>query len=711
MDWESSVGKEKGSFTVNLKSSTASPKSTKKNTVNTKPKKELFIHHIDVGQGEATLINATCDGNTEFTVLIDGGRYTRGGGTVARYLRRLNITVIHLMICTHHDADHIEGLVRILHEEEYSKKKKKITVLKIIDRKANEIFKEPSTDFQVFSELKEEDFAEGKRFCFHEEPPETETSAPKTKTNISLPKSDEDEDTKNSIEWFKKLAGNRGVAPKPNTLLAYSDAKDPQFKLTCLHVNTVGEVTTEENNYSIALLLEYGHFRYFTGGDLESEFEDKFIPKLKGTSHLCAFKCGHHGSKNSTSVEFLKDTDARRAFISCGHHSYYHPDAELINRLCASKPLKQFFLTNCYYNRQGVNPDYLDQEITLLADLAVKIVSAAVDAVDACTAWSKFTGDTNLVFLSIDAPVNKLKGDADGLKDGAEQITGAADLNLVNLKADVTNLANNTADLKKLVAANTAFTKFKQSGAPKSFDAQKEWEAAFDLVQAKVRRFADCAKSAADMMKRFDIGVKALETAGGDKNKLVKGAVAGASGHLGNIVLHISAEEAQMKDHEYHIGYWNGAWTWFPQRCADGDPARAPLPTWDFGPACEIKTLKLDPPWTPMYQWDTVIDEDNAEDFSLVTGASGTSTKKDSKTEEVIPFEYIEEEQDFNNEAKTYLHQRTKSKDSRAKKSKQTCVVCSNGDGALYEKSCASCDATVFVHRTCNNLHLNCGAH
>ncbi len=713
MDWESHIGKDKGSFTVNLNSPTTSVKSTNKNTVNTKPKKELFIHHIDVGQGEATLINATCDGNTEFTVLIDGGRYTRGGGTVARYLRRLNITTIHLMICTHHDADHIEGLVRILHEEKFSTKKKKISVVKIIDRKANEIFTEPSTSSHIFSAPKEEDFAEGNRFCFYEEPPETETSAPQTKTNISLPKSTEDEDTSNSIEWFKSLAGKRGVAPESNSVIAYSDAKDPQFKLTCLHVNTVGDVTTEENNYSIALLLEYGNFRYFTGGDLESEHEDKLIAKLKGDSHLCAFKCGHHGSKHSTSVNFLKDTDARRAFISCGHHSYYHPDTDLINRLCAHKPLKQFFLTNCYYNRQGVNPDYLDQEITLLAALAAKIVEAAIDAVNACTGLTNHIADTHTVYLSINTPVNTLKLNADDLKEGADQITGANDLNLPNVKVYVTSLATNTAELKKLVAANTDFSKLKQSAAPKHFEAQKEWDAAFDLVQAKVRRFADCAKAAADMMTRFDLGVKALEAVDGDKAKLVKGAVAGGPGHLGNIVLHITALEAQVEDHEYHIGYWNGSWTWFPQRCAEGPTRLLDIPKWDFGPACEIKTLKMDPPWTPMFQWDSVIEEDNALDFALVTGASGSHEKREPKTEEYISPEEVIKEDLFHEEEAQHKHKFSQSKDSRAKKSKQTCVACNLGDSSLLERTCPSdgCTTVYFVHRTCNSRDVNCGAH
>ena len=74
---------------------------------------ELFVHFIDVGQGDSILI-VTPD---QETILIDGGE-TAGGRIVADYLRSLNIDAIDFMIATHPHADHINGLTVVLNQFE-----------------------------------------------------------------------------------------------------------------------------------------------------------------------------------------------------------------------------------------------------------------------------------------------------------------------------------------------------------------------------------------------------------------------------------------------------------------------------------------------------------------------------------------------------------------------------------------------------------------
>ena len=71
---------------------------------------EMLVHFIDVGQGDAVLVQ-TAGG----TVLIDGG--DRHMGTrVADYLRHVGISEITYMIATHPHADHIGGLIEVLHQ-------------------------------------------------------------------------------------------------------------------------------------------------------------------------------------------------------------------------------------------------------------------------------------------------------------------------------------------------------------------------------------------------------------------------------------------------------------------------------------------------------------------------------------------------------------------------------------------------------------------
>ena len=65
---------------------------------------ELTVHFIDVGQGDAILID-----NKDYEVLIDGGN-NKDGAAVAAYLTDYVDGNLDLVIATHPDADHIGGL-------------------------------------------------------------------------------------------------------------------------------------------------------------------------------------------------------------------------------------------------------------------------------------------------------------------------------------------------------------------------------------------------------------------------------------------------------------------------------------------------------------------------------------------------------------------------------------------------------------------------
>jgi len=71
------------------------------------PTGEVKIHFIDVGQGDAVLIEGTGGQN----VLYDGGR--RNDDALA-YLQEIGITTLDLVISSHPDADHIGGLDKVI---------------------------------------------------------------------------------------------------------------------------------------------------------------------------------------------------------------------------------------------------------------------------------------------------------------------------------------------------------------------------------------------------------------------------------------------------------------------------------------------------------------------------------------------------------------------------------------------------------------------
>lgn len=60
----------------------------------------LEIHHVDVGQGESTII-VVKEGSKDVVVVIDGGRTTRGGKLVAEYLTKLGVKNIDVLVTSH----------------------------------------------------------------------------------------------------------------------------------------------------------------------------------------------------------------------------------------------------------------------------------------------------------------------------------------------------------------------------------------------------------------------------------------------------------------------------------------------------------------------------------------------------------------------------------------------------------------------------------
>ena len=72
---------------------------------------ELRIHFLDVGQGDATLIELP-DGKV---ALVDGGDSRAStAAAILRHMNALNIDTIDYLIVTHADADHCGSLARVL---------------------------------------------------------------------------------------------------------------------------------------------------------------------------------------------------------------------------------------------------------------------------------------------------------------------------------------------------------------------------------------------------------------------------------------------------------------------------------------------------------------------------------------------------------------------------------------------------------------------
>ncbi|MCX6816268.1 MAG: MBL fold metallo-hydrolase [Candidatus Beckwithbacteria bacterium] len=102
---------------------------------------------------------------------------------------------------------------------------------------------------------------------------------------------------------------------------------------------TVGEIKlrllagiqgSDKNTEGLVFLGSFGEFDWLLTADITEKEETGLLDKLKEVTVL---KVAHHGSKYSSSQEFLETIKPQLAVISVGKNSYGHPTPEVLQRL------------------------------------------------------------------------------------------------------------------------------------------------------------------------------------------------------------------------------------------------------------------------------------------------------------------------------------------------------------------------------------------
>lgn len=217
----------------------------------------IEISFLDVGEGDAIFINI----NGLYQILIDGGPGKRVLQELPQVLGFGDKT-IDVVIATHPDKDHIEGLISI--------------------------FKNYKVDYVIWSGLEEETLV--------------------------------------FKEW-KKTAQSAGeikiVAAKDRISLGNTE-------LTILSPES-GKEFQDTNAGSIVARLKKEDISFLLTGDINKKQEAEFTSKEVESNVL---KVAHHGSKNSSSQEFLNAVAPEIAVISTGKNNFYgHPHKEVLERI------------------------------------------------------------------------------------------------------------------------------------------------------------------------------------------------------------------------------------------------------------------------------------------------------------------------------------------------------------------------------------------
>lgn len=124
------------------------------------------------------------------------------------------------------------------------------------------------------------------------------------------------------------------TADQTDTKIFYlSKGRKIVAKNTCLKIlHPQKDSIMEKNAASIVMQGKVLGYKVLLTGDVEKEGEDQLLSQ--GLERVEILKAAHHGSKNSTSENFLQKTLPVQAVISCGKNNRYgHPHQETIHRL------------------------------------------------------------------------------------------------------------------------------------------------------------------------------------------------------------------------------------------------------------------------------------------------------------------------------------------------------------------------------------------
>lgn len=221
------------------------------------PKRELIF--LDVGQGDSTLIDLP-----HFAMLIDGGgtprsEYDVGEKLVVPALRAQGVFALDVVVATHPDADHIEGLQAVLQNV-------------------------PVGELWVG---------------------DAQNPAP-------------------LLQNLVHIAAQRGI--RVREMQRGDTFSQDGVRFEVLFPSKPFREASNDN--SIVFRVSSGTFVAGLMADLPTPYEEQL-----GMGPLTLLKVGHHGSRHSSSPEFLAETRPKEALISSGENTYGHPTPQTLARL------------------------------------------------------------------------------------------------------------------------------------------------------------------------------------------------------------------------------------------------------------------------------------------------------------------------------------------------------------------------------------------
>jgi competence protein ComEC len=330
----------------------------------------IDIHHVGVGQGDATLIIITNDKNEVASILIDAGNSTSKGTAVAAALAGYPAVAskkkLDMIIVSHLHSDHLGGIPTVM-----------ATLLNngwslgvVIDRAGNYVATLDSVCYDGSD-------SEGDNDPTQPIP----TSALVTKYNAYvnqlitagvLARYNVHVGV-NMMGFIQKFATSTTLISLTGNGLSCNKAVSDGNG--CFDWKDGRGGAKNENDYSYSFLLQLGSFKYFTGGDIggESPYLDLETPLLSyfqtrpdaARFHFCGYKASHHGSEHSTNTAFVAYTRPTVTVVPSALRSFSGtqlPGQNTLARITSSSSNSHLYYTYVYNTNpySGTVSNYMD---------------------------------------------------------------------------------------------------------------------------------------------------------------------------------------------------------------------------------------------------------------------------------------------------------------------------------------------------------------
>jgi competence protein ComEC len=130
------------------------------------------------------------------------------------------------------------------------------------------------------------------------------------------------------LEQLRKQKGIKGIYVRRGLII---DFRDGVYFKTLFPDRNVGDFK-ETNDASIVGQVAYGSTSIMLTGDSTQKIEKYLVATNGALLRSDVLKVGHHGSKYSSGVEYVKAIAPKYAVISVGAHNRYgHPSKEVLS--------------------------------------------------------------------------------------------------------------------------------------------------------------------------------------------------------------------------------------------------------------------------------------------------------------------------------------------------------------------------------------------